>query len=271
MIDAHAHVAISFTPDEQVKVINSFKKLGGTNIIDVSTSSKDNTKVSDFISRFDCVFATVGIHPEHPKTLDIDFEIEALRNMIQKESKVIGIGEIGLDYPALLKENNIEFQLELLTKQIAIAKEFSLPLIIHARGKDNDDDSAYIQVLDTITQEKFTGKVYFHSFGGSTEIAKRLIDNGYVLGINGISTYSGAKRLTEALRALPLDSFLLETDTPYLIPSNMDRELLLDKRRNEPIAILYTAKRIAKIKDIELDTVLETTEKTTKSFFDKML
>lgn len=271
MIDAHAHLAHSFSNEIIDVIIKKFKSKGGRAIVDTATEAKELEQIDYLLKKYPNIYTVIGLHPELANSKDINGEINKLKVFAKKNDKVIGIGETGLDYLFAKSEKERAIQKILFESHVKLAEELNLPLVIHARGKDFLDYSPYYDVLEIIKSLNFKNNVYFHSYAGDKEFAMEIIDLGYFIGVNGISTYSNAKNLKEIIKITPLENILLETDTPYLIPSNMDRTELEDKKINEPIGIFYTAKRIAKIKEIPEDEVLKVTTENTRKFFERIL
>lgn len=282
MIDSHAHLNASYTAETVGVILEKFTKAGGKQVIDVTTSATDIQVSQSIIDAYShMVSTTIGFHPESCTGDAVIFEqlckdFHAGFSQLSLLKNVVGVGETGLDYWYLPNEQDssskiIEQQRQLLTLHIAEAKKHQLPLVIHARGKENHEYQVIGEIVSLLNQENYNNSAYFHSFGASRKEAKQLLDAGHYLGINGIVTYSGAKDLVEALAYIPTDRILLETDAPFLIPSNCDRSLLQDPKTNEPIGIHATAKRIAAIKRIPLEAVIELTSQATKALFARML
>lgn len=282
MIDSHCHLNASYTSDTVTAVLDKFIAKGGEYVIDVSTNL-DELAISQKIiaSHADKIYSNIGIHPEYPDgkkevfygLLDQAIKLESLLPTL---NNIVGIGETGIDYSHTNEFTEImatvlEQQRELFTAHIGIATRNSLPLTIHARGEHNADYRVYLEVLELLNAEKFSGKVYFHSFGGNYDIAKKILDQGYFLGVNGIATYSGAKDIAEVVEKAPISSILLETDAPFLIPSNMNRAELESPRVNEPIGIFSTAKRIAALKKSHEQEILEAAQQNALQFFERIL
>lgn len=283
MIDAHCHLNASYTNENEVApIIDSFRKKGGEKIIDVATNRKETAVSQQLAMAFPTtIYCNVGLHPETPDgkteswdTIYEDFaalsaEIGALKNLV-------GIGETGLDYSYKdthgdLYKEVLHQQNELFVLHIELAKRHNLPLVIHARGEHQQDYTVYSDVLEILNREKFGGEVYFHSFGGSRELAVSILEKGYVLGVNGIITYSGAKLIAECIQYVPLETLLLETDAPFLIPSNLNRNELQTAKTNEPIGIFATAARISKLKNIDIMDVLHRCKENTTRVFERIL
>jgi len=281
MIDAHCHLCSTYTSNTVSPVVEKFIKLGGTKVIDVTTSEADIPISQQLIAQFPkIIFACIGLHPELPTASKENQEklmqtFSTIENSLPNLQNIVGIGETGIDLYYFNDQSDevaiLSNQEELLIRHIHLAKKLNLPLIIHARGRDTSDMTAYKECLRIIEQEKFSGKIYFHSFAGDLALATKIVDAGNVIGVNGILSYSSAKLLSDVVAYVPLESILLETDSPYLVPSNLDRTLLENKTVNEPIGIYYTAKRISTIKKIVIDDILEQTEKNTRVLFKSIL
>lgn len=283
MIDSHCHLNASYPSETAVSsIIESFQSKGGKRIVDVATNIEE-IAISQSLARAypTTIYCNVGLHPETPNGQEaswnnIQDSFRTLTLMINTPTNLVGIGETGLDYS--FKETHgeyftkvIEQQRELFVSHIELAKNNTLPLVIHARGVNQQDYSVYQDVLDILTAEKFSGKVYFHSFGGTKELAEKIMDQGYFIGVNGIVTYSGAQVVAECIQYAPLSAMLLETDAPFLIPSNLDRKELQNPKTNEPIGIFATALRLAKLKKTDMTEVLHACEQNAHAIFERML
>ena len=213
-------------------------------MINVGSNYETSEKAVEIAKKYNGVFAAIGLHPIHAK--DENFSASKYKDLCQS-NKVVAIGEIGLDYfkdYGLFKEK----QKQVFLQQLDLAKELDLPVIIHCRMAHED--------LLEILNNKLNGVV--HCFTGNWDEAKRYLDMGFYLGINGIMYKFDLK---EVIEKTPLDKILIETDCPYLVP------LQADSKRNEPIFIKYIVQDIAKIKNIDFETVAETTFQNAKNLF----
>lgn len=281
MIDSHCHLNASYDSETVESVLKRFTDLQGKIVIDVTTTMSELGVSQQIIAKFpSIVFCNIGIHPEGPDGESVKLEglitdVEMLGKRLPDLQNVVGIGETGLDYSHFEEHGDsmtkvLEHQRHLFLEHIKLAKLHSLPLTIHARGEHYADFRPYQEVLDILEKEHFSYPVYFHSFGGDYALAKKMIERGYYLGVNGIVTYSGAKVLAEVVEKIPLERFLLETDAPFLIPSNMDRSLLGNSKVNEPIGIFSTAKRVAALRKCPVEEVLDTATISAKTFFARL-
>ncbi len=246
MIDSHAHILSEYYENID-NFIHNLKNKGVIAIInagDKISTSKEVLELSNTYNNF--LFPAVGIHPENINEIN---KIEELEDLI-KNNKVYAVGEIGLDY-YYTKDNKVE-QIELLNKQLDLAEKYNLPVIIHTRESIGD-------IYDILKKRKLKGVI--HCFNGSYEMAQNFIKLGYKLGIGGVVTFKNSK-LYKILEQINLDDILLETDSPYLSPEPFRG------KTNEPSNVYYVAKRIAEIKNINIEEVLQKTCKNTVKLFD---
>jgi len=245
-IDTHCHL---FKEDYEniEEVINEMKD----NIIIVSgCSTSTNKEVIELVNKYPNVYGTIGLHPEEANNVkeeDYQFIIENINN-----PKIVGIGEIGLDYYYV--NDNKDLQKELFIKQIEIAKKNNKTIVIHSRESISD-------TLDVL--KKYSDmKIVMHCYSSSLEVAKELIKMNVKLGIGGVVTFKNGVKLKEVVKNIPLEYLLLETDSPYLSPEPFRG------KQNRPYNCYYVAKEIAKIKNISLDEVLRKTTENAISQFD---
>ena len=247
MIDTHCHI-LKEDYDNQEEVIKNMKE----NIIIVSGASpKDTDEIIELIEKYNNVYGTVGIHPEFAST----YKEEDI-NKIEKyltHPKIVGIGEIGLDYH--YGEEDKEKQKELFIKQINLANKYNKTIVIHSRDAKEDT----YNIIDKYKNKET--KCNMHCYSYDLEMAKKLTSNDITLGIGGILTFKNDKTLKEIVKEIDLKYLLLETDSPYLTPEPFRG------KKNEPQNIKYVAKKIAEIKDIDEEIVLkETTNNAIRQF-----
>ena len=216
---------------------------GVARIVNIGTNL-DNSKRSIKLSRiFTEVYASVGIHPYDVRFYDdVDATLNEVRALL-KEKKVVALGEIGLDYH--YEDGDIKLQKEFFIKQMQIAEELNIPVIIHDRDAHGD-------CMDII--RRFPGvSGIFHSFSGSAEMAEELVKRGWYISFSGPITYKNAKKPKEACAAIPMERILIETDSPYLPPTPYRGQM------NHPCYVIKTAEEIAKIKGISTEDVARIT------------
>ncbi len=246
-IDTHAHIYNEYYVDKSL-VINRAKEEKVNLIINNGVDQKSNEEVLANVNAN--VYGALGIHPE--SVLDYTLEdIEFIKKNLSNPY-IVAIGEIGLDYH-YGKENRLE-QIKLFELQLKIAEDYHLPVIIHSRDATED-------TINTL--KKYHVKGVIHSFSGSFETANIYLKMGFLLGINGVVTFKNA-HLIEALKKLDLNSFVLETDSPYLTPEPYRG------KTNEPANIYYIAKYLEKNLDIPLAKIASITSANAMRTFDKL-
>ena len=248
-IDTHCHIFKEYY-DNITEVINEMKD----NIMIVSGyNSSSNKEVIELVNKYPNVYGTIGLHPEEVNNIsenDFDFIIENINN-----PKIVGIGEIGLDYHYV--SDNKELQKDIFVKQMDIAKKYNKTVVIHSRDA----------ILDTVNiiKEYQDLKIVMHCYSSSLEVARDLIKMNVKLGIGGVVTFKNGVKLKEVVQNLPIENLLLETDSPYMSPEP------LRGKQNKPYNCYLIAKKIAELKGISLESVLKITTSNAISQFDLKL
>jgi TatD DNase family protein len=196
------------------------------------------------------IYAVVGVHPHNAKAMNAS-TVDSLRELAQ-DPKVIAIGEIGLDYYRDLSPR--AGQKEAFEQQIRLANELQLPIVVH-------DREAHADVLEVLRRFDKNAKGILHCFSGDLSMAKVVIEMGYLISIAGPVTYPNARRLHDLVQHLPDESIVLETDCPFLPPQSRRGE------RNEPLFVLETAHKVAELKGIPLDELVELTSRNARGLF----
>lgn len=244
IIDTHCHLSI----DENLeKKINKMKN----DIIIVSGYNYESNKLAiDLSNKYNNIYATIGIHPEELNSFTKESITFIEKNI--KNKKVVGIGEIGLDYH--YTKDTKETQKKLFIKQLDIAKENNKSVVIHSRDAHKD-------TFDILKNYKDIKKV-LHCYSGSLELALEYIKINTLLGIGGIVTFKNASNILEIVKNINIEYILLETDSPYLTPEPFRGT------ENEPYNVYLVAKKISEIKNISVEKVIDQTTKNAKSIFD---
>ena len=246
-IDTHCHLSRE-DYDDIDKVIEENKNANIDKIVVSGCSRESIEEVMDLKDRYDMVYVTIGYHPEYADTVT-ESDLDYLKSLLG-EKKIIGIGEIGLDYH-YTKENK-DKQIWLFEEQLKIAEEFNLPVVIHSRDA----------TMDTInTLKKYKVKGIIHCFSGSLETANIYISMGFLLGIGGVVTFKNSK-LKDVVKEVPLESIVLETDSPYLTPVPFRGKI------NSSKYLEFIANFIAEIKNISVEELAEITSRNASSLFD---
>lgn len=245
IIDTHCHV-IDLEYDNIDEIINRFKD----NIMIISGyDSISNRNVIDIVKKYKNVYGTLGFHPSEVDKFSEE-EFNYIKNNINN-TKIVGIGEIGLDYH--YGSNDKEKQIKMFKSLLDLAQSENISVVIHTRDAAQD-------TMNILKNYKL--KVDIHCFGYSLEIAKECIKRGYRLGIGGVLTFKNSKKMVEIVSNIPIENILLETDSPYLTPEPFRG------KKNEPFYLSYVIDKISEIKKISIDEVKKITTKNAKEQFD---
>ena len=247
MIDTHAHLYSEFY-DNIADIVAQLKEKDIINVINCGDSIKSSLEILRLSNKFKgYLLPAVGIHPDN---IDIDYnKINDLEILI-KNSRIVGVGEIGLDYYHN-KDNKAE-QIKLFSQQVDLAEKYNLPIIVHTRDS--------IQDCFNILKSK-NSRGIIHCFSGSLEMAREFIKLGYYLGIGGVLTFKNSK-LYKVIEQIDLSHIVLETDSPFLSPEP------LRGTKNNPSNVIFVAKKIAEIKHLSTDEVIKITTSNARKIFD---
>ena len=249
-IDSHAHLEMKAFDRDRDKVIARAKEAGVDYIVTVGTTLNDCKKAISIANRYESVYAVIGIHPHEVKNID-DLTYESLKDLANAD-KVVAYGEIGLDFFRNLSPRDV--QIKRFGEQLELAGEIGLPVVIH-------DREAHRETLNILKEWKGNRRGIIHCFSGDYEMAKKCLDMGFYISIPGTITFQKSEKLQEVVKNVPIDSMLLETDSPYLAPHPRRG------RRNEPANVIFTARRVAEIKGLPLEEVGKITSQNTKNIF----
>ena len=249
MIDTHSHINFEDYKLNFEEFLSEIKHNEVEKVIIPGVEPSSFNEIVSLCNEYEMLFGAIGIHPSEFQTYNQ--KIEAIIYRLIENSKIVAIGEIGLDYH--YGNDSKEEQKNILRKQLKIAEETKLPVVIHDRESHED--------VFEILQEYKLSNVIFHCFSGNSEFAKRCIDKGYYIGLGGVVTFKNAKDLKESTKIIPLDRILLETDAPYLAPVPYRGKI------NTPAYLKYIAKEIANIKEISIEEVKEQTTINAKRIF----
>jgi len=291
MIDVHCHLQFkAFEEDYDAIIKNAFES-GITMIINTGTQLSSSKKAVAFAEKYDKLYAIVGVHPHHADKIennpDVVEETEGKVSSLAKgksqskdknwltqleklthHPKVLGIGEIGMDYYSY-KSNGIvdqKLQKKIFIQQIELAHNAKLPLQIHNRHAGED----VIKILKQHKQLLQNNPGMFHCFAGTKEVLHDALSLGFSVGFDGNSTYNGlapgeSAALPELAAMTPLDRIVIETDAPYLAPVPHRGE------RNEPKYAILTARFIAEIKQVSYEELVEQTDKNVYTIFERII
>ncbi len=237
LTDTHFHLDLK---DDIESILKRAKEKKVGNFIISGCDLKGIDESLKIIKDYKNIYLTIGIHPDEIKDFN-EATISYLEKLIQENEKIIGIGEIGLDY--YHNKDNKEEQQKIFKLQLDLAKKLNLPVVIHSRDAFQDT----YDILKT-----YHLKTTIHCFTGSKEAAKLYVNEGYLLGIGGVSTYKNTN-LKETLKEIPLTNIVFETDSPYLTPEPIKEEV------NEPKNISLICDNLCQIKNIKREDVIKIT------------
>lgn len=251
IFETHAHYDDRAFSEDQDILLKKMHAQGVEYIVNIGCSMDSSREITELIKKYDFLYGTVGVHPDDVKYLTED-DMEELAVLSQKD-KILAIGEIGLDYHYDDIEKDI--QKKWFVRQLDIAKQQKLPVVIHSRDAAKD-------TLD-IMKAEYDGRRggIIHCFSYGMEIAKEYLNMGYYLGVGGVVTFKNGKKLKEVVEYAPLDQIVLETDSPYLAP------VPFRGKRNCSLYLIYVAEEIARIKQVSVKEVCETTFNNAKRLY----
>ncbi len=270
MIDAHCHLNLHKFDDDYDAVIKDALNAGVTTIINTGTSIPSSRRAVELSEQYENLYAIVGIHPHHADKTDVEFEGELHTNWLSeleklaKHPKVVGIGEIGMDYFSYKSNGIVEKKLqeEAFRKQIELSLKLKLPLQIHNRLAWDDT----LRILLDYKKDFQNPPGMFHCFSGNIEFTKKVLDAGFYVGFDGNITYGGIPpkentALVDLVHFVPVDRIITETDSPFLSP------VPFRGRRNTPASIPLIIEFIAKEKGITYNKLSLQIEENCKKLF----
>lgn len=251
LFDSHTHINDEWLLEDIDEVVKRIEETGLEYVMNVGCDLPGSILAVEQAHKYDWCYASVGFHPNE---LD-EADDEALLKIkeLAADPKVKAIGEMGLDYH--YDNPQKDKQREWFRKQIRLAKELNMPIIIHSRD-------AAEETMDILKEEDaFSTGVLLHCYSGSAEMAKQYVKLGAMLSIPGTITYKNNRKQIEVVETIPLEYLMIETDAPYLTP------VPFRGKRNEPSYVKYTAEKIAEILGCDYETVVETTNRNARRFF----
>ncbi|HEZ7990270.1 MAG TPA: TatD family hydrolase [Ruminococcus sp.] len=249
IFDTHSHYADSAFDGDRDELLAALPDKGVRFAALAGSSMQDSAENVALAQKYGYIYAAVGVHPESVDETPSDYR-EKLTELVKSSEKVRAIGEIGLDYH--YENYDRDKQILFFRQQLELARELSLPVIVHSRNASED-------TLDILKEYRPAGVV--HCFSGSAEVAREVIKLGMYIGFTGVLTFKNAKKALRALEAVPLDRLLLETDCPYMAPEP------LRGRRCDSSMICYTAEKAAQIKGVSTQELLDITCRNGTDFY----
>lgn len=251
IFETHAHYDDQAFDRDRDSLLRSMEAHGIEKIINVGASLRGVRDTVTLTEQYPFVYGAVGIHPDEVGELTED-HMEWMRGLCEKE-KIVAVGEIGLDY--YWDKENHEIQKKWFVRQMDLAKETGLPIIVHSRDAAKDT----LDIMKAERADRLQGVIHCYSY--SKELAREYMNMGYFLGIGGVVTFKNGKKLKEVVEYAPLDYLLLETDAPYLAPEPYRG------KRNCSLYLTYVAQAIGEIKGVDYQTVIEVTRRNAERLF----
>ncbi len=251
IFETHAHYDDDAYNSDRDRLIRLLMEEGIAPIVNVGASLTSTENTVKLAHEYDHVYAAVGVHPSDCENLTED-DIKRLKILCQ-DPKVVAIGEIGLDYH--YDSPGKVVQKKWFERQLRLAKEVALPIIVHSRDAAAD-------TLEIISREEFRGmRGIIHCFSYSLEIAREYVKMGYHIGIGGVVTFKNGRKLQEIAGSIPLENIVVETDCPYLAPEPYRG------RRNSSAYLTYIIERIASLRNAEYEEIERATYENAAALF----
>lgn len=247
IFDAHAHYDDDWFDEDRFELLDSLPSKGVSGIVNAAVDLKTAEIAKSFAEKYDYMYFTVGFHPENLENMPENY-LEIIAEMLKHE-KAVALGEIGLDYHWDIEK---KLQHRVFEEQLILAKDLDVPVVIHDR-EAHGDVMGYLR--------KYHPKGLMHCFSGSVEMLKEVLNLGLSISLGGTVTFKNARVPVEVAEAVPLDRLLLETDSPYLSP------VPNRGKRNDSSNIIYTATKIAEIKGVGVQQILDITSDNAKKLY----
>jgi TatD DNase family protein len=253
-VDSHAHINSEEFQDDREQVISkAFRQDIESILCPIELTEPKNLHIAlELVERHAKIFAAAGVHPHNAK--DFHPEMASTLRRLVSENKIQAVGEIGLDFHYNL--SSPEEQKKALRSQLNLAQDLGLPVVIHSRN-------AADEIAAAIEKEGFSNGGVLHCFTENWEFAEHMLKQNFLISFSGILTYPNAQSLRDVAKKLPLAKTLIETDSPYLTPVPYRGRV----RRNEPVYVKEVAKKLAAIKNVDLEEVARVTSQNFASVF----
>ena len=250
IFDTHAHYDDRQFEEDREELLGSMRENGVELIVDAGSDIASWDKIEQLTDRYPFIYGAIGVHPDEVGELDEE-KMKRMEQLLARE-KMVAVGEIGLDY--YWDKENRDLQKMWFIRQLELAKQLDLPVIIHSREAAADT----MEIMKQYAGE-LSGVIHCYSY--SKEMAQEYIKMGFYIGVGGVVTFKNAKKLKEVVENIPLTSIVLETDCPYMAPEPNRG------KRNNSAYIRYVAEKIAELKGITYEEVVEQTEKNAREMY----
>lgn len=247
-VDSHAHLDGPEFDADREEVISRATSASVNTILNVGTGDPHSgalERALNLSEKHDNILTALGIHPHDARFFDDAAEARVLR-LVQSGSRVVAWGEVGLDFH--YDNSPREVQQRVFRRQLQLARELKLPVIVHTREAEDE-------TVEILTQEWGGSELHgiMHCFSGSLDLAQAVLPLGFLISFSGIVTFKKAEELRQVAKSVPLDRLLIETDCPYLAP------VPYRGKRNEPAFVIEVAKCLAQLQGISVEEIAEIT------------
>ncbi len=250
IFDTHSHYDDEAFNEDREVLLGLLPKEGVSHVMTCGTNLVTSYRSLQLAQKYDYIYCALGFHPEEAHE-ERKGDLDTIRELLENEPKAKAVGEIGLDY--YWEENAPrDVQIDLFRRQIEIAKELDLPVIVHDREAHEDTFSILSEMRP---------KGVLHCYSGSKEQALQYTEMGFYIGLGGVVTFKNARKAVEVAEAIPLDKLLLETDCPYMAPVPHRGE------RNDSRLISLVAEKIGEIRGMDPQEIADITNKNAREFF----
>lgn len=251
IFDTHAHYDDEAFQEDRETLLNTLQAQGIESVVNIGASIQTTKNTLELIKKYPFIYGAVGVHPS--ETAELNDELLNWLKTVSQTPKVVAIGEIGLDY--YWEEPGHEVQKEWFVKQLNLARETKLPVVIHSRDAARDT----LDIMKAEHSEEIGGVIHCFSYG--VEMAREYLKMGFYLGIGGVLTFNNAKKLKEVVEYAPMDRIVLETDCPYLAP------VPNRGKRNSSLNLPYVVEAIGRIKNLTPEEVACITNRNAKELY----
>ena len=253
LIDSHCHLIFENFEKDLEEVVTRWRSIGVKKLLHACCELSEITKLEKICRKFDELYYSVGLHPLEAKKWECDSK-SILKNAARKDSRVVAIGELGLDF---FKSDNTKIQIDALVPQMNLAFELDLPVIIHCREAANE----MIKICNGLSKQGKCPKGVLHCWTGTPDEMKQFLDLGFYISFSGIVTFPKAYEIHECARIVPSDRYLIETDAPFLAP------VPHRGKRNEPAFVESVAKSLANLRSSKLRNIAEESSRNAEDLF----
>ena len=257
--DSHCHLDDERFEEDREEIIEKIKESGVTKLVSAGYSIEGSRKGVELSKKYEFIYTTCGLSPNDiPQTEEeLWKDIDKIKKLVKENleyKKIVAIGEIGLDYYWEKDNERRELQKKAFVKQIELANDFNLPIVIHTRD-------AVMDTIEILKKNKVNKKGVFHCCPLNRELVKEALKLDFYISFAGPITFKNSKNANEIIQMVPDDKILIETDSPYLSPEP------LRGKRNDPRNVKYIAQKIADVKELSINEVAEFTSQNAKRVF----